>query len=319
MNARRRALGILPLVAVLALIAGCDPGPQSAEPTDTPEIDVWINAAGDDSVDVYLLGPTSDRLRIAEGVAEWLGFPNTIAHEHDFYPDVSTVQLADRLIDRAGDEWFLRLDTGRLRQTLDETGYDSAMLALCVPVVETRLRATRAADVDPFDTGCTLEAYAWTISTSAAPIRIEMTFLPEVASYLAYGAGILLAAVVLGALAWWVANKLRSGSFRQRSAASVAIGLVGGILAAIGAGAFTAAIGATAGPADNLALARDMTSGGYTSALLFPALVATTPGIIFLTTLVRRRPGDEDEARAGLVPPGPPGPPAPPPLPWTAI
>ena len=330
-NARRRTIRVLPILAMLVILPGCIAGrvaleagnrmDQAAEPTDVPEIDLWINASGDDTIDVFLDGPSSDRRRIAEGVAAWLGFPRAIAHEHDFYPDTSTVQVDGHLIEPgADDEWVLDLDATGLARVLVTTGHREGSLVICTPVVETRIRASVPPDLDASDTVCELSGRGWTISTfETGQPRIRITLLPDPVYYLAYAAGVLLGTVLLGAFAWWLATKLRNGPFRRRSAASVAIGLIAGSIAAIGLAAATAVAGALAGPADNLALARNFAAGGYASSLLFPALVASAPGILFATMLVRRRPSenhDDGVIGPGIGPPAPPGPPGPPPLPW---
>lgn len=331
-DARRLAIRAIPALAVLFVLPACLPGlfvldagarlDQAAPPAGRPEIDLLINASGDDSIDVFLDGPSSDRRRIAEGVAAWLGFPRAIAHEHDLYPDTSTVAIEGRLIEPgADDEWVLDLDATGLARVLVTTGYIEGSLVICTPVVETRIRASEPSDLDLFDTVCERSGRGWTIRPygGAVPPRILITLLPDTAHYLAYAAGVLLGTVLLGALAWWLASKLLNGPFRSRSAASVAIGLIAGGIAAIGLAAATAGAGALAGPADNLALARNLAVGGYASSLLFPALVASAPGILFATMLVRRRPSDDDGATVpGIAPPAPPGRPGPPPLPWNA-
>ncbi|MEX2554952.1 MAG: hypothetical protein WEB06_04915 [Actinomycetota bacterium] len=332
MNARRRALRMLPAIAVFLLVPACLPGlfaldagdrlSQTAEPTGRPEIDLWINAAGNDAIDVFLDGRSSDRRRIAEAVAAWLGFPGVIAHEHDNYPDTSTVQIDGRLIEPgAADDWVLDLDAAGLARVLVTTGYEAGTLVICTPVVETRIRASEPSDLDALETVCELSGRGWTIRTfDAGQPRIRITLLPDPAYYLAYAAGVLLGTVLLGAFAWWLATKLRNGPFRRRSAASVAIGLIAGGIATIGLAAAAAGAGALAGPADNLALARDLAVGGYASSLLFPALVASAPGILFAMMLVRRRPSDDAEGAIGpgIAPPSPPDGPSPPPLPWNA-
>jgi hypothetical protein len=322
---------MLPVIAVLVLLPACLPGlfaldagarlDQAAPPDGRPEIDLWIHASGEDTIDIFLDGRSSDRRRIAEGVAAWLGFPGVIAHEHDIYPDTSTVEI-DRLIKPgAEDEWILDLNTNGLARVLVTAGYNEGSLVICTPVVETRIRASEPPDLDPLDTVCGLSGRGWTIRPYGGTVpSIRITLLPDTAYYLAYAAGVLLGTVLLSAFAWWIANTLRNGPFRRRSAASVAIGLIAGTVTAIGLAAATAGAGALAGPADNLALARDLVPGGYASSLLFPALVASGPGIIFAAMLVRRRPSDDDEGviGPGIAPPAAPGAPGPPPLPWNA-
>ncbi|MGH2784982.1 MAG: hypothetical protein ACRDJ1_06955, partial [Actinomycetota bacterium] len=266
----------------------------------------------------YLQGASSDRRQIAEATAAWLGFPGRIAHEDEFFPDTATVDLGKRLIEPGdGDEWVLDLDTSRLMSLVRGAGYGEAVLTVCTPAVETRLRASRPPDIDLLDTVCDLEGFGWTLLAADEPLRIRATLIPEPADYLAYAAGTLLGSILLGALAWWIGDRLRRGPFRRRSGASVAIGLIGGGFAAIGSAALTAAIGATAGPADNLALSRDLTLGGFVQSVLYPALIAAAPGIIFTLMLVRRRPWAEEDAPPPMSM-STPGSAGPPPLPWTA-
>lgn len=320
MFTRRSATGLV--AAALLVLASCDPGSirpiDTLEQVDGPEIDLYIRSHGEDTIEVYLDGSASDRRQIAEATAAWLGFSGRIAHENEFFPDTATVELGDRLIEPGvGDEWVLDLDTGRLLSLLRTTGYDEASLVLCTPSVETRLRVSRPPDIDLFGTVCEFHGIGWTISSADQPLRVRATFLPEPAHYLAYAAGTLLGSILIGALAWWLGDRLRRGPFRRRSGASVAIGLIGGGIAAIGLAALTAGIGAVAGPADNLALSRDLTVGGFVQATLYPALIAAGPGIIFMLMLVRRRPWSDEDALPPM-PVGTPGSAGPPPLPWTA-
>lgn len=333
-DARRWAVRMLLAVAVLILFPACLAGRfaleagkrlnQAGEPTGRPEIDLWINGPGNDTIDVFLDGPASDRRQIAEGVAAWLGFPRAIAHEHDLYPDTSTIEINGRLIEPgADDEWVLDIDATGLARVLVATGYDAGALVICTPTVETRIRASEPPDLDLIGSVCERSGRGWTIRTlETGQPRIRITLLPDTAYYLAYAAGVLLGTVLLVAFAWWLVTKLRNGPFKHRSAASVAIGLIAGGIAGIGLASATAAAGALVGPADNLALARNLAVGGYAASLLFPALIASAPGIVFATMLIRRRPADDGGAiRPGVAPPAPPGPPrppGPPPLPWSA-
>jgi hypothetical protein len=330
MSARPWAIRLLPALFALAILPGClaarfavefsDRFAQFLEEGDAPEIDLHIRGPGDDSIEVYSEGSPTDRRRIAEGVAAWLGFPNALAYENEFYPDTTTVDLDTRLVEPgSGDEWILDIEGAGLMRVLMATGFDSAVLSVCTPHVETRVRSSRPPDFGFDETFCESDGRGWVILTSdIEPLTARVTLLPDAVYYLAYGAGVLLAMVVIGALAWWLGDKLRRGPFRSRSAAAVAIGLIGGSFAAIGLGVVAAGIGAGAGPADNLALARDLTIGGFVSSILFPALIASAPGIVFALMLVRKRPWpDEVVLPIGPgAPPQPPGPPAPPPLPW---
>lgn len=315
------------LVAVMAVaLPGCLAGRFAVEVSDRlaqepeagsiPEIDVFVTAYGRDSISVYLDGPDSDRRAIAEGIVALLGFPARIAHQDDLYPDTDTIELDGRLIRREGDDWVMDFDGSGMLPILRDAGYSEAILVLCTPPVETRLSADKAPDLGELDVVCDLGGRGWTFSTTEEPLRFRVTLVPEPAHYLAYAAGVLLATVLLGALAWFLGDKLRGGPFQRRSAASVAIGLVGGGSAAFGLGVLAAGIGGAAGPADNLALARDLGVGGYAGSILFPALIATAPGIIFAIKLVRRR-ADDPEEPTQMMPVPPPGPPGAPPLPWS--
>lgn len=318
------------LVALVLVLPGCiagevalaaAPSAQDTEPINGPEIVVFIRSHGGDAIEVYLEGSASDRRAIAEGVAAWLGFRDRIAHEHPFFEDTSTVDLGERIIEAGSDdEWVLVVNTSQLNVLLRSIGHREAGLLFCTPAVETQVGASRAPDLEydipPCDTG----NHGWVLFTSEEPLSVRMTFRPEPADYLAYAAAVLLGVLLFGTLSWWIADRLRRGPFRRRSAAGVAIGLIGGAFATIGLAVVTGVTGALAGPADNLALARDFNAAGYASSLLWPALLATAPGIIFATLLVRRRPwADEEEPMSPTPPsaPGVPGSAAPPPLPWS--
>lgn len=292
---------------------------QDGGTIDGPAIDVYIRSHGGDAIEVFLEGSASDRRQIAEGVAGWLGFPGRIAHEHPFFEETSTVDIGERLIEPGPDDaWLLDVDTSRLTVLLRTMGYNQAGLLFCTPAVETRISASRPPDLEYDVPPCDAGSNGWVLFTDEEPLRLRMTFLPEPADYLAFAAAVLLGVLIFGALAWWLADRLRRGPFRRRSGASVAIGLIGGAFATVGLAAVTAGVGALAGPADNLALARDLDAGGYASAVLWPALLATAPGIIFGTLLIRRRPWKDDEEPMSTISPGAPGIPGPPPpgLPW---
>jgi hypothetical protein len=311
----------LALPACLAGRFATEASDRLAQPPEAgviPEIDLMVTARSADACAVFLDGYDSDRRAIAERTAAALGFPGRIAHEDDFSPDTDTIRLGGRLIEREDDErWVMDFDASEILPILRDAGYDEAILVLCTPPVETRLRASRPADLGDLDVVCDLGGRGWTFFTTDEPLRFRATFVPEPADYLGYAAGVLLATVLFGALAWFLGDKLRSGPFRRRSAASVAIGLIGGGFAAFGLGALTAGVGAAAGPAANLVLARDLGAGGYASSVLFPSLIATAPGIIFATKLLRRGTHDDDDRIAPMMPVPPPGPPGAPPLPWS--
>ncbi|MGH2783883.1 MAG: hypothetical protein ACRDJ1_01335, partial [Actinomycetota bacterium] len=234
MSARRSAAALA--AAALLALGSCDPASLAVDRTsgsvgsvDGPEIDLFVRGHGQDSIDAYLQGASSDRRQIAEATAAWLGFPGRIAHEDEFFPDTATVDLGERLIEPGdGDEWVLELDTSRLMSLVRGAGYGEAVLTVCTPAVETRLRASRPPDIDLLDTVCDLEGFGWTLLAADEPLRIRATLIPEPAHYLAYAAGTLLGSILLGALAWWIGDGLRRGPFRRRSGASVAIGLIGG-------------------------------------------------------------------------------------------
>ena len=319
------------LVALGLVVSGCVAGEvaleaapsaqDETEPINGPEIIVFVRSHGGDAIEVYLEGSASDRRAIAEGAAAWLGFPNRIAHEHPFYEDTSTVEIDERIIEPAsGDNWVLVVNTSPLNAILRSTGYREAGLVFCTPAVETQIRASRPSDLEFEIPPCDSGNHGWVLLASETPLQVRMTFLPEPVDYLAYAAAVLLGVLLFGTLSWWISDRLRRGPFRRRSAASVAIGLIGGAFATIGLAVVTGVVGALAGPADNLALARDFNAAGYASSLLWPALLATTPGIIFATLLIRRRPWADEEEPISPIPPGAPGvpgAPAAPPLPWS--
>jgi hypothetical protein len=273
-----------------------------------PQIAIVLQAAGGDAVDVYFAGGDPlDRSHVAELVAQWLGVDPSLAELNDFHADAASIQLDRRLARRAGDRFVLALDTAAFQESLSTDGRAGFELVVCHAGVETRFRASRPAD-EPY--ACDLRGRAWNVGVGSEPLRVEIALLPDAADYLLFVAALALGLVVLSALAWLTGDRLRRGPFRQRSAASVAIGLVGGGLLTIGLGAAAAGIAIDAGPADNLVMARDYGPATYAGAVALPALVSTLPGIVFASLLARRRPWPEErEATASPAA-------SPPPLPW---
>jgi len=288
--------------------------------SNLPEIDVILNAAGGDAVSVFLEGSASARFRIAEAAAEWLGAVGAPASADAYDPDVATVQLDRRLVTRSGDAWTLTLETSTMQSAVENEGFEGFDLFVCHPAVETRIDASRRPDY-PGDVDVCYRGYGWAVV--GEPLRASVRMLPDTADYLRYLAGVVLGVVLLSALAWFIGDRLRRGPFRRRSPAPVAIGLLAGsMVAVVGFGA-AVGVGAGAGPADNLALAKDLGVGPLAAAVGLPGLAGVIPGVIFAILLVRKRPwADEppaEEWRPWPVPPppGPPGAEPPPPLPWS--
>lgn len=286
-----------------------------------PEVDIVLNAAGGDAIDVYFDGPASARFEIAEGAARWLGAPGAPAFESDYLEDTVTVQLDRRLAERRGDLWTLTFDTSVLQQIVQNAGFEGVYLFVCHPTVETRLGTSQPPDYGLDGSPCSSQGFGWLIVDD--PVRATVTMTPDVADFLAFIAAVVLCLVLVGALAGFVGNTLRRTTFRRRSPAAVAIGLIaGGMLSVffIGGIAMTAVI---FGPADNLALAKDLGAGLYAASVGGPAILGAIPGVILAVLLVRRRRGDEQPAERTFTSwpaPPPPGgtsrPPPPPPLPW---
>ena len=284
-----------------------------------PEVQIVLNAAGGDAINVYLPNAASKRFRIAEAAATWLGASGTPPAEDTFEPDTATVQLHRRLVTRSADGWTTTLETGELQRAVSGEGYEGFDLFVCHPAIETRFNATRPPDYGEGDTTC-LRGVGWIVDDN--PLKVGVAMLPRSIDYFRFLAGAVLGLVLFGGLAWFVGNALRHGSFRRRSPGAVALGLVAGGLAAAGGVVAVAAVGGAAGPGDNLALAKDLPVGLYALAIGLPALAGAIPGIIFAMLLVRRRPWPDEPEPEQLrqwpapPPPGGAGPPSPPPLPW---
>jgi hypothetical protein len=297
----------------------------SQQQPEGPDIEIIINASGGDAVKVYYEGSASDRFKIAEGAAAWLGAPGYPATDDIYETDTAVVQLNRRLVTRAGDAWTLQLDTRTLQDTFPDETMDVFGLFVCHPIVEVRVEGSRQPDF--FDEDASSYCYhgdGWLVDRDL-PVAATFTLLPDAADYLRYAAGLALGIVVLFGLAWFVGDRLRRGPFRRRNAVAVAIGLIAGGFVSFGALGVAVAVGAGLGPADNLALAEDLSAAATAGLVAAPALVALIPGMVFATLLVRRRPWREgatsEELRPWAWPPPPPpgGPgatPPPPPPAW---
>lgn len=284
---------------------------------DDPEIDVNINAVGGDSINVYFEGSASVRFGVAQAAARWLGAEGTPPTPDDFEPDVATVQLDRRLVTRSGDSWTLSLDTSTLHEGVDALGYDTFYLFVCHPAVRTVVRTSRPPDFGPDESYC---VHGVGFVVDSEPLHIAMTMLPRTSHYLGYVAGVVLGVVLFSALSWFVGDKLRRTAFRRRSPAAIVIGV--GVSFMFGGGAViaTAVVGGGLGPADNLALAKDLGTPAYAGSIAGPSLLMLVPVIIFAVLMVRRRPWREEPIEILPRPwpaPPPPGSGAdgPPPLP----
>ena len=332
MSGRARRIAGLGSALLLVVVTGCAPfllpevlrtaprlrsGDQSQNiGPDYPEIDLNINASGADSIDVYFDGPRSTRFNIAQEAAHWLGATQTPVTDSDFEPDVATVQLDTRLIRRSGDVWVASFDTALLHEGVEAHGYDTVFLFVCHPAVRTIVRTSRQPDFAPQDTYC-IHGVGFVVDSEA--VQISMTLLPKTADYLGYVGGVILGVVLLAALAWFVGDKLRRTVFRRRSPAAVVIGMGAALFAGSGAVIATAVLGAVAGPADNLALAKDLGAPAYAGSIAGPSLLGLLPAIIFAVLMVKRRPWRDDPIdttpRPWPAPPPPGSTGGPPPLP----
>ena len=285
-----------------------------------PEIDIIINASGGDAISVFLPDRASTRFTLAENIAGLFGVVQPIAEEDLLEPDTATVQLDRRLVTREENAWRLSFDTTRISSIVRNQGFDGYYLFVCHPAVKGRLESSVPQDIVGIDSFC-YHGGGWTVVDRE--VEAELTLLPETSHYLGYLAGVILGVVLFGGIAWLVGDKLRRGPFRRRNAGAVALGLIVGTLLSVVSLGVVAAVGAGVGPADNLALAKDLSSELYAASVGLPAISAVIPGIIFAVLLVRRRPWrDEPEPSAFPAwpavpppPPGGPGSPPPPPIP----
>jgi hypothetical protein len=313
-------------IALLLTLQGCIVFPLNgfrslrvARDRGVPVVEVVINAAGGDAVSVETQGDDPERIRLAEAAAGALGASGYFATEDLFRPNTAVVRLNRRLVSPSEDRWTLRFETGQITTAMLAEGYRSYDLYVCHPSVEARFDASRSPDLPAF--GHCRQGEGWSIGGDDLLIGIELE--PKSSHYFVFLAAVLLASVVLSALAWVSVDRLRRGPFRRRTAASIALGVVAGILVAgIDAGT-VANIGATLGPAHNLALTRDLGLAALVGVVAAPAAVAAVPGLIVAALLLRKRPWGEEEVPAEWKPwpePPPPGSttaaPPPPPMPW---
>lgn len=285
------------------------------------DVTLVITASGGDAVDVSFPGSIVTRRRIAEIVASWLELGSPQIEENDLVEDVTTIRdrSSKRLIRKARSGWSLTLDTQPLQQGLRLEGESGFNLEICHPAVAATLHATRAPDYDALGSSnlSCVDGFGWSIRTDDPTFRVTVLLLPKTSFYVAYVAGSIVGMALLSAAAWSLGRRLRRGPFRRRNAAAVAIGLVAGGMAAAGFAFAVAMSGALFGPADNLALAKDLGVGMYVAFVALPGLFGTIPGIVFATLLVFRRPWPDEEMGDAPRPWGASSPPpAPPPLPW---
>ena len=282
---------------------------------DLPDVTITLNAAGDDAIDVYTEGTEDKRIYIAEAVGDRLGEEYSFAIPDYLDENVASVQLDRRLLQPRGDSWSFAFDTAAIQQAVAYGGYDSFNLIVCHPAVATEISATRPPDFDACFNGA-----GWVVDATAINISVEAR--PEVTHYLGFVAGVFLGVVLLGALAWVIGTRLRTGPFRRRTPGAVALGLIAGGIVIVGVASTIGFASADLGPSDNLALAEDLRVGLYALSAGAPALIGGIPGLIFMVLLVKKRPWPDEpaaEARPWPAPPPPTGPPSappPPPISW---
>lgn len=323
---RHRWLTVVPFVALAALLPGCfvlgrdlptAQDTQNVPAPSVPEVDLWLNGSGGDAIDVWWNAWAPERLEVAEGVARWLGVANPIALDNELLSDTASVQLDRRLATMHGSDWVFDVETTGLASVLEGAKQPVATLVICTPKVDPSFVGGREPDLAFDEVSCDFDGRGWNVAASDSPLAIRVTMRPDAGDYLTFAAAVLLGVVLLGALAWWVGDRLRRGPFRRRNGASVAIGLIAGVFSAFALAGAVVSAASFSGAADNLALARDMTLGGEVSSVAFPALIAAVPGIVFATLLIRQRRWS-DEREPGIPPPGTDhtASVAPPPLPW---
>jgi len=285
-----------------------------------PEIDIVLAASGGDAIDVFFpRAGRQERFLIAVAAAEWLRVGDALPVQNEFDPDVVTVQLDRRLPSRVGAHLVLTLETGTLQRMMRRQGYTGFHLFVCHPAVETRYRASRAHDY-PEGAGYCFHGGGWRVSDDG--LQVSVTMLPDTVDYLRFLAGVVLGIVLFGSLAWFVGDKLRRGPFRHRGPGAVALGLIAGAGASVAGLGATVGVAAAAGPADNLALAKDLGVGMYALSVALPGLAAMIPGVVFATLLMRKRPWPAEEPpeiyRSWPAPPPPGGSEGrpPPPIPY---
>lgn len=311
---------LLVVVAALATELLAVPGPapaladHSVDPTEPlrPRVEIRIQAAGGDAVEVSLPDGGGDVVGFATEVVNALGHLPDVP---DVTPDIDEVsfrpaasaQFDERLLDRQGPVWALRLDSSELQRAVLRFGYRAVDLVVCAPQAPHVFTATRPPDEQGDRRPGVGECPLWRLDAIEDRVALMLTVEPEAGLYLRLVLALLLGAGATSLIAGGAAVLLRRGPFRTLSSAAVwtALMATGGAVLAVCTAIVVVAFFNSA--VVNLVMARDLTVGHQALATIVPAWSLALPGLVFAVTVLRA-PVPPFRAVAAPAPSGPLGP-----------
>lgn len=243
------------------------------------EIEYSIRAAkGDDVITVYADESRDVLLDIVPALG--IQSPRYGTEQYGF----TSIRDAgrERLITRSDDRWNMTIEAGIIQQLLAAGGVERFRITLCHPSVEVRvLRAPRNSAEAICDAPFGL---AWDIeqSETAGPLTLEL--MPSDVPWNAYVIGVIVWFALFSLIAFATGRVMRR-DLPRTGGAMVLIVLIVGLLGSVVAAGATLGIWLVAGPADNLALSRDLDLGGMATAILGPAAGAFVPWVTLVLTV----------------------------------
>jgi hypothetical protein len=306
------------LVTGLSALAGPVPASLADHRLDPPEafrprVEIQIQSAGGDAVDVSLPDGGSDVVGFATEVVNALGrLPDVPDVTRDVDEDVvlrpaASAQFDERLLDRQGRAWALRLDTSELQRAVLRFGYRALDLVVCVPDAPHGFTASRPPDEQGDRGPAAGDCPLWRLDGLEDRVALMLTVEPDADRYVRLVLGLLLVAAVASLVAGGGAVLLRRGPFGTLSSTAVWTALIatGGAVLAVWTAIAVLAFFDSA--VVNLVMAGDLSVGHQVLATIVPTWSLALPGLVFAVTVLRA-PVPPFRAIPVPVPSGPLGP-----------